>query len=109
MKKLLYFFLFFVIAIAGYMNYISNQTTENELLESEVLVKATTKLEAIKLARKHLKAEGIDWGEPIKVIWQKNHHRHLVIFSTPDWERGMLGNRGVFVYTEGATWAMLQG
>ena len=61
---------------------------------------------AIALAHQCLVTESLDWGTPVKVMWQNDYRRHLVLYPTPEREKVMVGDRGVFVEENGRAWVM---
>ena len=59
-------------------------------------------------ANQLLLERGLKWGNPVEVIWQKEHDRYLAIYPTPKEERAVVGDRGVFVWTNGVARLMPQ-
>ena len=55
-----------------------------------------------------LKERNLNWGEPIEILWQDELNRYLVIYPTPSREKMKMGDRGVFVWTNGETITMPQ-
>ena len=62
----------------------------------------------IKTANQLISAKGLNWGDPIKVQWQAKYSRHVVMYPTPKEEKGKVGSRGVFVFTNGTAALMPQ-
>lgn len=55
-----------------------------------------------------LKERGVDWGEPVEILWQEELTRYLVLYATPEREILEVGERGVFVMTNGNAIVMPQ-
>jgi hypothetical protein len=55
-----------------------------------------------------LKERGLAWGKPVKVLWQEDLGRYLVLYMTPEKEIMEVGERGVLVMTNGNVIVMPQ-
>jgi len=75
---------------------------------TQPLPKATAEADVITKADQLLKSKGLKWGNSIEVRWQEEHNRHLVLYSTPQEEKAMVGDRGVFVFRNGTAAVMPQ-
>jgi hypothetical protein len=64
--------------------------------------------DVVKAADRLVAEKRLSWGEPVEVKWQREHNRYLVIYATPEKERLMGGDRGVFVETDGRAWLVPQ-
>jgi hypothetical protein len=64
--------------------------------------------DVVAVASDLLRARGLAWGEPVEVLWQEEHTRYLVLYATPAHEKMEVGDRGVFVMTNGSAFAMPQ-
>jgi hypothetical protein len=67
-----------------------------------------TTSDVVRVANKFLLEKGLTWSNPIEVRWQSEHDRYLAIYPTPENERSMSGDRGVFVWTNGVAAVMPQ-
>ncbi len=55
-----------------------------------------------------LKNRELEWGDPVEILWQDDLDRYLVLYSTPEKEKMEIGDRGVFVMTNGEAIVMPQ-
>ena len=72
------------------------------------LSRVTTTTDATRVANLLVHTKGLEWGIPVQIKWQEEHNRFLVIYATPEKERLMGGDRGVFVETNGQVWVIPQ-
>lgn len=63
---------------------------------------------AVATANHMLKERGLAWGKPVKVLWQEDLGRYLVLYMTPEKEIMEVGERGVLVMTNGNVIVMPQ-
>lgn len=73
-----------------------------------ILPPALTPEQAVVAANRLVEVKIPTWGRSIHVSWQSEHNRYLVLYATPEEERIMVGDRGVFVKTNGAALFMPQ-
>ena len=64
--------------------------------------------DVVVVASELLNACNLKWGEPVEVLWQDDHNRYLVIYPTPNREKMEVGDRGIFVWTNGEAIRMPQ-
>jgi hypothetical protein len=58
----------------------------------------------VSAANQLLSRAGLKWGNPIEVRWLGKSNRYLVVYPTPRTESGQLGQRAVYVETNGVVW-----